>query len=131
MIKRLQKQLEHQRQLLHLELPPQTSRLVSKLLKRGYETCDYDLNCVNNGNIEMGALPSPASETARVAVKEKLTTTKRNNKEIENQFFNIFYLLSFDLISFYFRLMKQLTIKIDFLHFNLCCELMMTMATHM
>lgn len=69
MIKHLKKQLEHQRQMLHLELPPHTSRILSKLLKRGYENYDDDLNSINNGNIEMGALPSPACETARVAVK--------------------------------------------------------------
>lgn len=73
MKKHLQKQLKHQRQQLHLELPPNTARILTKLLKRGLENCDdelnSELNTLGNGTIEMGALPSPACETARVAVK--------------------------------------------------------------
>lgn len=73
MKKHLQKQLKHQRQQLHLELPPNTARILTKLLKRGLESCDdelnSELNTLGNGAIEMGALPSPACETARVAVK--------------------------------------------------------------
>lgn len=69
MKKHLQKQLNHQRQQLHLELPPNTARILTKLLKRGLDNCDDELNSVGNGAIEMGALPSPACETARVAVK--------------------------------------------------------------
>lgn len=71
MTKHLQQQLKHQRQMLHLELPPSTSRILSKLLNRGYENCDDELNngTIDNGSFEMGALPSPASKTAKVVVK--------------------------------------------------------------
>lgn len=69
-MKHLRKQLEEQRQMLHLELPPNTSRILTKILRRGFESMDDETNSLGNGNIEMGALPSPASETARVAVKE-------------------------------------------------------------
>lgn len=75
MTKQLQKQLNHQRRQLHLELPPNTARILTKLLKRGLENCDDDLNNVDNSTFEMGAVPSPACETARVAVKfSKLMT---------------------------------------------------------
>lgn len=69
MTKHLQKQLKHQRQMLHLELPPSTSRILSKLLNRGYENCDDELSSIADGNFEMGALPSPASKTAKCVVK--------------------------------------------------------------
>lgn len=77
MKKHLQKQLKQQRQQLHLELPPNTARILTKLLKRGLDNCDdelnSELNTLGNGAIEMGALPSPAcalpSPSARVAVK--------------------------------------------------------------
>lgn len=74
MAKYLQKQLKHQRQMLHLELPPNTSRILGKLLNRGHESRDDALNTntaidIDNGNFEMDALPSPASKTAKVVVK--------------------------------------------------------------
>lgn len=82
MTKHLQKQLKHQRQMLHLELPPSTSRILSKLLNRGYENCDDELNSIDNGNIEMGALPSPADKTAKVVVKIKI---QKKKLKIKNQ----------------------------------------------
>lgn len=75
MTKHLQTQLNIQRQRLQLELPPSTSRILSKLLKRstdanGEEYC-FELH---NGYSDIGALPTPASETAaRVAVKQTYT----------------------------------------------------------
>lgn len=70
MKKHLQKQLKHQRQQLHLELPPNTARILTKLLKRGLDDeVNSEMNTLGNGTIEMGALPSPAEHTARVAVK--------------------------------------------------------------
>lgn len=76
-MKHMRKQLEEQRQMLHLELPPNSSRILSKILKRGFESMDDETNSLDNANIEMGALPSPASETARVAVKELIKTKKK------------------------------------------------------
>ncbi|XP_031617937.1 uncharacterized protein LOC116337476 isoform X2 [Contarinia nasturtii] len=70
MKKHLQKQLKHQRQQLTLELPPNTARILTKLLKRGLDNCDDDLNSLDNGTIEMGVLPSPAERTPKVAVQE-------------------------------------------------------------
>jgi len=105
MNKYLQKQLKHQRQLLHLELPKKTSNKILTLLElNGYDKYidDDDNNNYNNnnsnnnnnhnnyddgndnyddvefenngsfldyGSIEIGVLPTPASETAIVAVK--------------------------------------------------------------
>lgn len=76
-IKHLRKQLEEQRQILHLELPASTSRILSKIVKRGFESMDDETSSMGNGNIEMGALPSPASETARVAVMDKFKKKKK------------------------------------------------------
>lgn len=78
MKKHLQKQLKHQRQQLHLELPPNTAHILTKLLKRGLDNCDDELNSLGNGTIEMGALPSPACETARVAVKLLISCQFKN-----------------------------------------------------
>lgn len=73
MTKHVQKQLNHQRQRLQLELPPSTSSILNKLLKRDVDS-NYDLNDLelqNGQHAEIGALPTPASETAaRVAVKQ-------------------------------------------------------------
>lgn len=75
MTKYLQNQLRYQRQQLHLELPPSTARILTKLLKSGCENeFDEDFNSLGNGNIEMNAVPSPACETARVAVKSLKST---------------------------------------------------------
>lgn len=88
MTKHLQNQLRYQRQQLHLELPPNTARILTKLLKRGCENeFDDDFNSLGNGNIEMNAAPSPACETARVAVKSlKSTHTLRVLNRIQIQF---------------------------------------------
>lgn len=74
MTKHIQTQLNVQRQRLQLELPPNTSRLLSKLLKRSTDANgdEYGIELSSNGghHIEIGALPTPASEmAARVAVK--------------------------------------------------------------
>lgn len=87
MTKYLQKQLNQQKQLLHLELPSYSKKIIKFLEFNGntqkynlnhddtdddYQT-DHDFtdgNIINSkGNIEMGALPTPASEVAKVAVK--------------------------------------------------------------
>lgn len=105
MTKHLQSQLRYQRQQLHLELPPNTARILTKLLKRGCENeFDDDFNSLGNGNIEMNAVPSPACETARVAVKSlESTHTLRVLNRIQIQFntqqnkllfFNLFYFIS-------------------------------------
>lgn len=95
MYKQLQKQLNLQRQRLQLELPPSTSRILSKLLKRGNE---YEFNNVDNENgyIEMGALPTPASETARVAVNLINSTfylTHTHTKQLNAQHLLIKYII--------------------------------------
>lgn len=90
MTKHLQNQLRYQRQQLHLELPPNTARILTKLLDRGCENeFDDDFNSLGNGNIEMNAVPSPACETARVAVKSLKSThthTLRVLNRIQIQF---------------------------------------------
>lgn len=91
MTKQLKKQLKHQRQQLHLELPPNTARILTKLLKRGFDSIDDDLNSLDNETIEMGAVPSPACETARVAVKSELLDSKK--KQLKLIKLNLFYFL--------------------------------------
>lgn len=91
MTKHLQKQLNQQRQLLHLELPlsypsSKNSEKVMKILELNnfgsqnrnyYDDDDEDDgsgvggNSLENGYIEMGALPTPASEIAKVAVNQR------------------------------------------------------------
>lgn len=95
MTKHLQKQLNHQRQRLQLELPPSTSSILNKLLKRDVDS-NYELNNLElqNGHAEIGALPTPASEmAARVAVKQnhKLKTKRHplTHKIIMNYIFII------------------------------------------
>lgn len=93
MTKHLQKQLKQQRHLLHLELPASYgSRFVSKFGKNGIDNnfvdyddgplddCDdedhkYHMDDIDDrnslefgGTFEMGAVPTPASERAKVAV---------------------------------------------------------------
>lgn len=82
MTKYLQKQLKQQRQMLHLELPSlYCSKTMLKLRqnnrKNNYISDDDDDNddydkedsLGNASMFEMGAVPTPASETAQVAVK--------------------------------------------------------------
>lgn len=79
MTKHLQKQLKQQRHLLHLELPSSYSnRIIAKFGKNGIDLGygghnnddDDDINSLDyGGSIEMGAVPTPASEKANVAVK--------------------------------------------------------------
>lgn len=73
MTKQLQKQLNQQRHLLHLELPStntNNSIQIRYLDTNGkYSSCDDEIDTLNNGSYELGALPSPASELANVAVK--------------------------------------------------------------
>lgn len=73
MTKQLQKQLNQQRHLLHLELPSSNtnnSKQIRYLDTNGkYSSCDDEIDTLNNGSYELGALPSPASELANVAVK--------------------------------------------------------------
>lgn len=90
MSKYLQKQLNQQKQMLHLELPSQSKKIIKLLelngnlprINQNYDDDDDDgdgSNCAggdatgiyynNDGIIEMGALPTPASETAKVVVK--------------------------------------------------------------
>lgn len=72
MTKHLQKQLKQQRHLLHLELPSSYSnRIIAKFGKNGidlgyggHNDDDDDIN-----SLEFGAVPTPASEKANVAVK--------------------------------------------------------------
>lgn len=71
MTKQLQKQLNQQRHLLHLELPSSNtnSKQIRYLDTNGkYSSCDDEIDTLN-GSYELGALPSPASELANVAVK--------------------------------------------------------------
>ncbi|CAD7081723.1 unnamed protein product [Hermetia illucens] len=71
MTKHLQKQLKHQRQLLHLELPSlktKNKKVINSLGMNGFDKNDDEMNSFDNGCITIGALPTPASETARFAV---------------------------------------------------------------
>uniref|UniRef100_A0A1A9UFU9 EB domain-containing protein n=1 Tax=Glossina austeni TaxID=7395 RepID=A0A1A9UFU9_GLOAU len=93
MTRHLQKQLNHQRHLLSFELSPAKTknhdRVRALLGLNGidnYRTDDDDFNSLENGggnHLEIGALPTPASETPCFAVK-LLDKTKLNqlNKQI-------------------------------------------------
>lgn len=72
MTKHLQKQLKQQKQLLHLELPTVNSKgLMRKLGLNGIENHDDDdFNSLDNGCCELGAVPTPASDVPKVAVKK-------------------------------------------------------------
>lgn len=75
MTKHLQKQLKQQKQLLHLELPAVNSKgLMRKLGLNGIENHDDDddFNSLDNGCWELGAVPTPASDIPKVAVKMDL-----------------------------------------------------------
>lgn len=73
MTKHLQKQLKQQKQLLHLELPTVNSKgLMRKLGLNGNESHDDDYNSLDNGCWELGAVPTPASDVPKVAVKMDL-----------------------------------------------------------
>ncbi|XP_055687892.1 uncharacterized protein LOC129792633 isoform X1 [Lutzomyia longipalpis] len=73
MTKYLEKQLNQQRQLLHLELPATTSNRRIKTLLGFPADSDEDEEHVYSldygGSLAIGALPTPASDTAKVAVK--------------------------------------------------------------
>lgn len=84
MTKYLERQLEHQKQLLYLDIPSlrKHNKLLSKFCKTSKyassnddssydEENDTGLNhySYENDSVEMGALPTPASEVANVAVK--------------------------------------------------------------
>lgn len=47
-------------------------------MNRGYENCDDELNSIDDGNFEMGALPSPADKTAKVVVKINKLSSEQN-----------------------------------------------------
>ncbi|XP_055706938.1 uncharacterized protein LOC129804009 isoform X4 [Phlebotomus papatasi] len=72
MTKYLEKQLNQQRQLLHLELPATTSnRRIKALLGYPADTDDGEEHLYSldyGGSLAVGALPTPASDTAKVAV---------------------------------------------------------------
>ncbi|KAI8122325.1 hypothetical protein CVS40_6784 [Lucilia cuprina] len=75
MTRHLQKQLNHQRHLLSFELSPAKTknhdRVRALLGLNGidnYRSDDDALNSLDNGLLEIGALPTPASETPRFAV---------------------------------------------------------------
>ncbi|XP_065360347.1 uncharacterized protein LOC135954197 isoform X1 [Calliphora vicina] len=77
MTRHLQKQLNHQRHLLSFELSPAKTknhdRVRALLGLNGidnYRSDDDALNSLDNGLLEIGALPTPASETPRFAVLE-------------------------------------------------------------
>ncbi|XP_029722100.1 uncharacterized protein LOC109419417 isoform X1 [Aedes albopictus] len=85
MTKYLERQLEHQKQLLYLDIPSlrKHNKLLSKFCKTSKyassnddssydEENDTGLNhySYENDSVEMGALPTPASEVANVAVHE-------------------------------------------------------------
>lgn len=75
MTKHLQKQLKQQKQLLHLELPMVNSKgLMKKLGLNGTENHDDDddFSSLDNGCCELGAVPTPASDVPKVAVKMDL-----------------------------------------------------------
>lgn len=76
MTKHLQKQLKQQKQLLHLELPSVNSKgLMRKLGLNGidnHDDDDDDFNSLDNGCCELGAVPTPASDLPKVAVKMDL-----------------------------------------------------------
>ncbi|XP_055856843.1 uncharacterized protein LOC129919809 isoform X2 [Episyrphus balteatus] len=73
MTKYLQKQLNHQRQLLNLELSPakNNNRIRQMLGINGINnrSDDDEMNSLENGSLQIGALPTPASDTPRFAVK--------------------------------------------------------------
>lgn len=84
MTKHLQRQLNHQRQLLNLELSPARNHNKFRTLlgMNGIDnrSQEDDLNSLDNGNsLQIGALPTPASDTPRFAVKDNLKkiTTKK------------------------------------------------------
>lgn len=78
MTRHLQRQLNQQRQLLSLELSPKSgktknhNKIRAMLGMNGidnYRTDDDDFNSLDNGNmLQIGALPTPASATPRLAV---------------------------------------------------------------
>lgn len=111
MSKYLRKQLNQQKQMLHLELPSQSKKIIKLLelngnlprINQNYndddDDEDIDGNCSgimkqhgdatgiyyeNDGIIEMGALPTPASETAKVVVKHFDTNIIQNFLKHQN-----------------------------------------------
>ena len=87
MTRHLQKQLNHQRHLLSFELSPAKTkdhdRVRALLGLNGvdnYRNNDDALNSLDNGLLEIGALPTPASETPRFAVKNFLNQIQKQNK---------------------------------------------------
>lgn len=87
MTRHLQKQLNHQRHLLSFELSPAKTKNHDKVRAllglngiENYRTDDDDFNSLDNGLLEIGALPTPASETPRFAVKR----TKKKTKKFQN-----------------------------------------------
>lgn len=78
MTKYLEKQLNQQRQLLHLELPATTAnRRIKTLLGFPADTDDGEEHLYSldyGGSLAVGALPTPASDTAKVAVKVSIIT---------------------------------------------------------
>lgn len=91
MTRHLQKQLNHQRQLLSFELSPAKTknhdRVRALLGLNGIENSresdeDHELNSLDNGLLVIGALPTPASETPRFAVKELFS--KKNKTTYTN-----------------------------------------------
>lgn len=89
MTKYLERQLEHQKQLLYLDIPSlrKHNKLLSKFCKTSkYASSNDDSSydeendtgfnhySYENDSVEMGALPTPASEVANVAVKKTFTS---------------------------------------------------------
>lgn len=90
MARHLQKQLNHQRHLLSFELSPAKTknhdRVRALLGLNGidnYRSDDDALNSLDNGLLQIGALPTPASETPRFAVNisKKINTIIKPNQQ--------------------------------------------------
>ena len=98
MTKYLERQLEHQKQLLYIDIPSlrNHNKLFTKFCKApsngesssfddDHDDDDIQHYLYENESIEMGALPSPASETCKVAVKTQfilnIFTEKKHGKK--------------------------------------------------
>lgn len=92
MTRHLQKQLNHQRQLLSFELSPAKTknhdRVRALLGLNGIENIndeEEEMNSLDNGHLVIGALPTPASETPRFAVNELFHQKKNETKQTSQE----------------------------------------------
>lgn len=135
MTRHLQKQLNHQRHLLSFELSAAKTKnhdRVRELLGLNgidnYRNDDNALNSLDNNLLEIGALPTPASETPRFAVKifkntqqlilfvnplQKKIIPQKNKKKLYKN-----YSISVKLYYYYYSYTKHKTIFLYFLKKN-------------